>query len=361
MHIELIEQVEDIPLDRTSWNSMVQKNQTNTVFQTYEWFESWWKNYGKKNRLVFLLAYQDEQLVAFAPLMLTSHPYGQKVLHFIGDMNADYCDFVINGNHMQVIAGFVEFLYSGIVDWTSMLLLNLPGQSTTLSCLQTVCHENGYNIDIKLPVSTPTLYIRNHEDEALALVNKYSVKRHLRKLEKIGKLEFVNLHNKQDILAHIDLFFHQHMERFRLKKQASQFVDSTNRAFYLDLVANFDHCGCLVFSMLLLDGKPIACHLGFEYNDKLIWYKPAFDPAYKNFSPGTLMLKNLVEYTVEAGYSELDFTVGDEFFKSRFCNRSRHNQNIAIYRSNLLLVVFMLRRYLGRSAHWLWSQLKAGK
>jgi CelD/BcsL family acetyltransferase involved in cellulose biosynthesis len=359
MHIELIQQIEDLPLDRASWHSMLQDNGTNTVFQTYEWFDSWWKNYGKSHQLVFLLAYQDEQLLAFAPLMLTTHAHGQKILHFIGDMNTDYCDFVINGNHMQVIAEFVQFLYSGVVDWTSMLLLNIPDQSTTPACLQTICHEKGYNIDIKLPVSTPTLYIRGHRDEALAIVNKYSVNRHLRKLQKLGKLEFVNLHKKQDILEYIDLFFQQHIARYQLKNQPSQFADSTNREFYIDLVKNFDPSGWLLFSMLLLDGKPVACHLGFEYHDKLIWYKPAFDPAYKDFSPGILMLKHLVEYSIEAGYSELDFTVGDEFFKNRFCNRTRYNQNIAIYRSRLRLVIFMLRRYLGRIAHWLCYLFKA--
>lgn len=361
MRIELIERIEDIPLDRDSWNSMVQNNETNSVFQTHEWFESWWKSYGQKNRLIFLLAYSDNKLLGFAPLMLTQHTYGQKVLHFVGDMNADYCDFVIDGNHMEVISAIIQYLYSGIIDWNSMLLLNIPDQSTTLSCLQTICHEKGYNIDVKLPVSTPTLYIRNHRDEALAIINKYSVTRHIRKLEKTGKLEFVSLHKKQDILKYIDLFFNQHVARYQLKKQASQFIDSTNRAFYIDLVKNFDHSGWLVFSMLLLDGKPIACHLGYEYNNKLIWYKPAFDPAYRNYSPGTIMLKYLVEYTIEADYSELDFTVGDEFFKSRFCNRTRSNQNVAIYRSSLMLVVFMLRRHVGHAVHKLCSLFKTSK
>jgi len=347
MRVESFSKIEDIPLDRASWNAMVQNNETNTVFQTWEWFHSWWKNYGSKHELVFLIAYQGDRKVGFVPLMRSKQSYGQKILHFAGDTNADYCDFVIETNHLQAIDAFLRHLYSGAVGWTSMLLLNIPDQSTSIACLRTICHKNNYNIQIKLPVPAPTLYIKNHRQDALATVNKYSVTRHLRKIEKLGNIEFRNLHRKDEILPFIELFFNQHIDRYKLKKQTSQFADTTSRQFYMDLLENFSDTGWLVFSMLLLNGKPIAFHLGFQYNDRMIWYKPAFDVDYRNYSPGTIMLKFLVEYTIDTGNAELDFTIGNEDFKSRFCNRIRYNQNIAIYRSRLMLFIFMLRRFVG--------------
>ena len=191
------------------------------------------------------------------------------------------------------------------------------------------------------------MIIKNHIDEARNSVAKYSVTRHLRKLEKLGKLEFRNLRSKQEILPHIDAFFSQHIQRYRLKNQASQFTDAANKEFYVDLVERFDHNGWIIFSVLTLDDVVVAYRLGFDYDNKLIWYKPAFDVEYRAYSPGTIMLKKLIEYSIETGHSELDFTIGDEAFKSRFSNRTRYNQNIAIYRSRLVLLAYVARHYLG--------------
>lgn len=351
MRIDWIKQFDDIPLSRDEWNDIVQHNHTNTVFQTYEWLESWWNSLGKHNQLVFLIAYDNEQIIGFAPLMMVNSLYGSKSLHFAGDTNADYCDFVINGNHMKIISAFLEFLDKNISAWNSMTLINIPSNSITLSCLQTICHEKKYNIAIKQRIKAPALLI-NNQSEALATVNKYSVLRHLRKIEKHGKLEFINISNKNDIMMYLDTFFDQHVDRYRIKNMVSQFTNTDNRQLYIDMVNNFDHTGWILFSVLLLNGEPVAFHFGFNYNNKIIWYKPSFNPAYRDFSPGTLMLKFLVEHAVDTKMTELDFTIGDESFKSRFSNCVRHNDNVVIYRSKVLCIgLSFLRKVLHRLYH----------
>ena len=187
MHIKLIEKLEDIPLPSEQWNSMVANNQTNTIFQTYEWFVSWWRALGKNNQLVLLIAYESNKVIAFAPLMLTNNSYGNKSLSFAGDTNSDYCDFVISGNHMNVISAFLEFINTRITGWNSISFINIPGQSITLSCLQTICLENkNYNISIKQRVKAPALLLNKHLNQVNSLINKYSVTRHMRKIEKLG-------------------------------------------------------------------------------------------------------------------------------------------------------------------------------
>lgn len=357
MHIEWIDQFQDIPLSPEQWNNLVQKNDTNTVFQTYEWFESWWKVFGKKHQLVFLVAYDLGSVIGFVPLMLIDSSYGNKSLHFAGDTNADYCDFVIDGNQLKVISEFLKYIDTVVTDWTTMILLNIPSQSTTLACLQTICQEQDYNIAIKQRVKAPALIIEGRQQQALALVNKYSVTRHLRRINKHGGIKFINLNKKDQILAYMDLFFEQHIERYRLKNMVSQFVNKDNRQLYIDLVENLDHTGWLLFSVLLHKDKPIAFHFGFNYNNKIIWYKPTFSPSYRAYSPGTLMLKCLVEYAVEIQSSELDFTIGNESFKSRFSNCIRDNQNVVIYRSKALCVLLISLRRLSSKLYRIWCRI----
>ncbi len=356
MHIEWIDQFQDIPLSPRQWNDLVSKNDTNTIFQTYEWFESWWKVFGKKHQLVFLVAYDLDTIVGFVPLMLVDNLYGNKSLHFAGDTNSDYCDFVIAGNHMNVISEFMKYINTVVTDWNTITLLNIPGQSITLACLQTICHEQGYNIDVKHRVKAPALVIDGRQEEALALVNKYSVKRHLRKINEHGGIEFINLNRKEQIMAYMDIFFEQHIERCRLKNMESQFVDKDNRQLYIDLIESLNHTDWLLFSVLLHKGEPIAFHFGFNYNNKIIWYKPTFSPSHRAYSPGTLMLKCLVEYAVDIKSDELDFTIGDESFKSRFSNCIRTNQNVVMYRSKILCMFLMLMRKAYGRTYRIWQR-----
>lgn len=351
MYIDCIDKFDDIPLSPQQWNAMVQKNDTNTVFQTYEWFESWWKVLGNKHRLVFLIAYDTDDIVGFVPLMLVDNLYGNKSLHFASDANADYCDFVINANHMTVISAFLKFIDTGVPEWNTMLLINIPGESITAACLQTVCQEQNYNIAIKHRVKAPTLLIGDRPEQASTLINKYSVTRHLRKIKKQGKLEFVNLSKKDEIMAYLDTFFDQHIERYRLRNMVSQFVNNDNRQLYVDMVKNFDHTDWLLFSVLLHNGKPIAFHFGFNYNNKIIWYKPSFSPLYRTYSPGTLMLRYLIKHAIKIKSEEVDFTIGDESFKSRFNNHVRYNQNLVIYRSKFICVFLTLVRRIKRNIH----------
>jgi CelD/BcsL family acetyltransferase involved in cellulose biosynthesis len=78
---------------------------------------------------------------------------------------------------------------------------------------------------------------------------------------------------------------------------------------------------------------PIAFHYGFLYNSRLIWYKPSFDINYSKCSPGKVLIKYLIEYAINNGVDELDFTVGDEKFKSHFANEKKKNVQIKIYKS----------------------------
>ena len=351
IRIELFKTIEEIPLDKTSWNKMIQNNITNTIFQTYEWFHSWWSSFGKTSKLIFLIAYEGDNIIGFAPFMLSTYSYGQRILRFAGDLNADYCDFVINANHIQVMEAFFNYLYESDISWTSMLLVNIPDHSLTPSCMLTISHKRRFYLQTKAPVPTPTLLTKNHKADVSSIVGKYSINRHIRKLSKLGDISFINLRDRSDILPYIDLFFEQHIRRYQLKAQISQFIDKEYKDFYLNIINNFDGTNWLIFSVLLLDEKPIAFHIGFEYNKRLIWYKPSFDIEFRNYSPGTIMLKELIKYTASSDLDELDFTIGDEDFKSRFSNYTRYNQNIALYRSRSIYLAYFTRSLIGSLLH----------
>jgi CelD/BcsL family acetyltransferase involved in cellulose biosynthesis len=67
-----------------------------------------------------------------------------------------------------------------------------------------------------------------------------------------------------------------------------------------------------------------------------MWYKPAFSVVHAHRSPGEVLLAALFRYCRDHELRELDFTIGDDAFKSRFSNVTRRNQRIEVFRSHPL-------------------------
>jgi CelD/BcsL family acetyltransferase involved in cellulose biosynthesis len=80
-----------------------------------------------------------------------------------------------------------------------------------------------------------------------------------------------------------------------------------------------------------VDGAPAAFHLGFVSEGDLLWYKPSFNPALARYSPGEVLLRELLLYAGEHRLSGLDFTRGDEAFKRRFSDMERCTKSFRFY------------------------------
>jgi CelD/BcsL family acetyltransferase involved in cellulose biosynthesis len=89
------------------------------------------------------------------------------------------------------------------------------------------------------------------------------------------------------------------------------------------------------FCALFLDDRPIAFHFGFISRNRLLWYKPSFDIRVAKGSPGVTLACNLIRFAQENSLAELDFTIGDEPFKSRFCSEYRIVDEYRVHKSRL--------------------------
>jgi hypothetical protein len=183
----------------------------------------------------------------------------------------------------------------------------------------------GLRARLKLTVSGAysALDLREGGAPLQAALRKESLRRHHKKLSKLGALRLRHLEDPDEIERHLPGFFRMHVARRALAGDRSLFCREEDRAFYKAMVRELDPRGALRFAVLELDGKPIAYHVGFESAGKFLWYKPAFDVTYWDYSPGEVLLKGLLEYVAERDLEEFDFTSGEEAFKSRFANRVR--------------------------------------
>lgn len=341
VHARVASSFEATGLDERSWNGLAGLG-TNSVFQTYQWHRSWWHTYGRRHEPLFLTVADAHATRGVAPLYVEETAAGSRVVRFLGDGRADYCD-LLAGNDPKTVAAMVR----GLLDykhWDMAELGSIPAESPSVGMLKSVCEAVGFRVMVLDQFVCPTLLVRGHETAARRLLDKSSLRRRQNYFERSGKLSFRDLTGASEIAPHLDRFFDQHTTRWSGTSTPSLFCDSINRAFYRDLMFRLDGTKWLLFSLIEFDGHPIAFHYGFDYNDAVLWYKPSFDPAFASRSPGLVLVRHLIRRALDDGRRELDFTIGDEPFKQRFTNVVRKTVKVQIFRSPALYVYERSRR-----------------
>jgi len=348
VHIELCEERSGLPFDRQTWNQLLAQCDVNTVFQSYEWFDAWSRVQPPDQKLFFLVLRDAEGWVGFAPLMIARGPRGKRELQFAASTNADYLDFVLARRHDDAFALIGDFLRRHRHRWDVMYLRNLPLGSRSVTRLQASFERAGLHPVIESTISCPALVIRGREDEVRRLINKYSLRRKVAGLEKRGKVVFHACCTREETEQNLEAFFDQHVGRWEGTASPSLFLRPEQREFFRQLVKTFSQTGELCFSRLDLDGRSIAYHLGFRRHGKLIWYKPSFDRAFAELSPGLVLIQALIGHALESGCEELDFTIGEEPFKERFTNLRRANANVRVFSTTPRYIVGLIAQGLRR-------------
>jgi len=334
MHIELINDPANIPFTPSEWNNLVAYNETNTIFQTFEWFDSWWRIFGTEHELFFLTVHNNSQIIGFAPLMIANCHKGEKKLAFVGDTNSDYLDFILPTEKKTALNAICDFLYENSNFWDTISLLNVPEHSSTHAILKMGCKQANLYYLINDTIACPALVIKGQERNTQHIIDKYRTRRPFNYFSRQGELRFHNITEKDELTTYLPLFFDQHIERWGITDTVSLFTNKQNQEFYRRLACKLLQTGKLLFTVVELDGIPLSFHYGFDYDSKILWYKPSFNIKYANHSPGVLLIHYLLQYALNNGKTEIDFTIGNEPFKARFTNLTRINTNIMIFKTS---------------------------
>lgn len=325
IRLELAQDFQEIPVSRSAWNAVVAKSETNTVFQTYEWFSSWLSVFRERHHPCFILAYDGAELVGIAPFASKDG-----TLRFASDTHADYCDVIAGHRKRDVIRAVLGMVVDKHAACDSVALNNIPESSSTVALLQELAPGVGLRSLVRGTVACPTVILDQVPGGARALLRKDSLQRPYTHFLREGTTTFRNVTDIAEACRLLPHFFEQHIDRWHGEKHRSLFNETDNQRFYEKLMRQLLPTGWLVFSVVDQGGEPVAFHYGFSYGDTFLWYKPSFDIRRQKQSPGSVMLRFLIEQAIQQGKKEFDFTVGDEPFKRRYSNAVRYNTNVML-------------------------------
>jgi CelD/BcsL family acetyltransferase involved in cellulose biosynthesis len=301
-----------------AWERLWEASAPREVFTSFAWARACWQAYSARRVVCTPVVFREGCAVGILPLAVED-----RTLCFLGAPHADYNDLLCEDSAgPEILERALEKLTQLPLPWDRCTLENLAEGSRLLAALDRL--SPGLRGRMKLTVSgnCSALDLRADRPGLLrAALSKESLRRHHKKLSKLGEVRLRHLEDPEEIERHMPTFFRLHVARRALAGDRSLFCRDEPRAFYRALVRELDPAEALRFAVLEVGGRPLAYHLGFECGGKFVWYKPAFDVAYWDYSPGEVLIKALLEYVAGRDIAEFDFTTGDEAFKGRFANR----------------------------------------
>lgn len=337
--IERIDTIDQITPLKSEWNNLLERSETNIIFLTFEWIISWWRCFGKGNELFILLVKDNEKLVGIAPLMITTLNLGIKIkkIEFIGTPLSNYCDFIISKDCEDkeiILQNIYEYILKEKDIWDIINLKEIPETSPTPSISEKIL-KNSNALFCRYPDAVcPTLIFKGLKNEEIEKkLNKKDIKRKLRGLNREGILGYNHCKDKNEAEMLLNIFFQQHIKRWKSTSTPSMFEDEKYKAFYHELTKSLLPKKWVDISVLRFNGGVIATQFGFTYNNKYEGYTHTYDKSYAKYSPGVILLMLNIENYLSKNFREFDLGRGDDPYKFRFANKVRKNFRINIYKN----------------------------
>ena len=306
---------------------------TKNPFLTSEFVDLWHKRKnGEKSEVSFTL-FNDS---CWAIPLLFQNRLGLRVCQTFGRGFVDYFD--ISDLDASSIHSFSK--NHSEYKWDLMILHNVVSSSSTNQLIQTVTMKDNLQIQDFFVSRAPFLKIDQNWDmfyETKKKKFRYNLNRAERKLNEIGDLKLVHHTTPDQIAQNLDLAFDIHWKRWQGRYNSSRFSHPAWKAFYRELAIAFAEKGWMDLVLLEVGGKSIAFSYGFIFNNKYYFYVTAIDPdtAYEKYSPGTVLIRHLLEKAFESGLDEFDFMLGDEAYKRIWTKSYREVYTYALTRNAL--------------------------
>lgn len=314
-----------------SWRDLFSKT-TTSFFQDPEWYQAWNYYHPVKNQYI--------HFVRLGATLVTVVPTRRKIIcgvnvhELLPNSFADYSEPLMDPT--MGAADMSAILVRLIRKPIGMLIAyNVSEKSSFFSTLQNQLDPT-IRVYKHMRVLCPYLQLDRFTDYSNYLSTRSkSLRQELRTARnrlvrhKVGSL-FEVVHTFTVEL--LDKLQQIHLSRIRSTAgRSSLFQDIMKRKTLREYFLSTDF-RVTRFCALLRIGDSIAAYaLCVRSGNTVYYWNVAYDPRYEKYSPGKLLLSNLIEWGFVNGVSILDFMTGDEPYKSEWSTGKNSNYDLVLF------------------------------
>ncbi|WP_433930656.1 GNAT family N-acetyltransferase [Sorangium cellulosum] len=245
------------------------------------------------------------------------------VIQMLNIKGADHCTCVAREGAAPEALGEGLARALADVEGAGLLLKNVPSWGPTLEAARRGIAAAGWSG--RSFTATPSTVLRVPEGAGAAdalrrKVSGSSLKNLDNRLKRLPGFAFKALEGDAGLEAWVDAFCDAHERRWNTTTTPSEYRFAEARQRFLAKLRGWARAGVLVRFSLEAAGEGIAFAVGLTARDRLVYHHVAYSPVHAACSPSTVLIRRIVLWMGERGYTCMDFGIGGESYKRRFAN-----------------------------------------
>jgi CelD/BcsL family acetyltransferase involved in cellulose biosynthesis len=310
IQIQEITTTEKLEALRSEWQGLWSDTLTATPFSSPDWLIPWWRHLGQ-GKLSVLALRDADRLVAVMPCA-EQRESARARWALLGEGQSDYLDGTFAAGFEQPAletvldwldrAGYKRFEITDLNECSGLLTARCPAGWQTKKSLHNVCPVvtlSAAGTDLKLTL--PPHQLRN-------------IRYYRARARNFGEAHF-ECANDETFATLFRMFFLLHRARWSERGETGVLADAKLEQFHLEAARAFLERQMLRLYVLYIKESVAGAIYTFTHRRRAYCYLAGFDPEYKPFSPGTLLIAHTIESALAEGCNAVDFLRGNEAYK----------------------------------------------
>jgi CelD/BcsL family acetyltransferase involved in cellulose biosynthesis len=302
------------------WNQLVTAH-NNSLFLRHEFLRVWFETFAAGEPLEIVTGWSPEgRLVAALPLMRQrASIHGIPVRQISAGSNSHSCRFDMIAEDPHT-AGEVFFRHlAGQRDWDVLRIGDVPEGGHAWELYRAAVNQ-GFPVGAWRSQNSPFLLLPSSEAQLQGCVSstlRSNARRKLRHMEKSGRARFERIETA-DLVPVLEDFFRIERQGWKGRNGTACDQDEQTRSFYRQLAVLAAEKKWLSLFRLTLDGQTAAFHYGLTYDGVYLLPKLAFDEEFGNYSPGLILMHEVILECIRGQLKAIDFLGSDDDWKTRW-------------------------------------------
>jgi len=334
--VDLVNHVDRFTDLRREWTDLVRHSGANNPFLSWDWLHAWWLHLGSACRLQILTARgEDGCLLGIAPLRASrGHWPWLSQLEFLatGWAGSDYLDLIVR-------RGFEDECAAAFATWfrarAQTIRLDHLRPAPVAAMLADELTPHGWTRESSRSGACPYAKLQGHSWESYVETLRPSLRtrcrRYLNTLRQKFEVCFARVDGeaqRQEVLSTLMEF---HGQRWSGRGGSTAFQTPSLQAFHHDVTSRALAEGWLRLFSLRLNDTVAAVTYCFHVNEKFYLYQHGFNPRFRRYSVGMVVLGLTIRSAIEEGALEFDMLYGEEPYKALWASETRQLDRIELF------------------------------
>jgi CelD/BcsL family acetyltransferase involved in cellulose biosynthesis len=337
MRVQEIKTAEELTSYESQWRGLVARSASTSVFDTFEWQSAWLESFWQGKEIKFLFFWEGDSLVGVAPLLAN----GSDGLPWCmaGSITSTAHQFGFRSNVIcakqpeRILQDLLHHL--GQSGFPRLVFPDAMAGSPIARILPSAAGAAGLSCTVATGGVSPITYLRGNWESQLRTRSPHLAKeihRKIRRFDAAGRSEVVVVSAVDECEAAMSDILQVESRSWKANVSASLSGNPQLARLYATFAMRAARSGLLKSYVLYLDRRPVSYVFGVVVGNEYYAFKTSYDAAFRQLSPGIVVLNRVLRDAVDDGLTTVDWGPGTGMrWKDEFSNDARQHVHICVF------------------------------